>query len=754
MSTASSDLVRTLGVDVAGFLRGGLGLGQAARLYVAALQTAGVPVRTTSVDPPMPVVSGARPKVTEFTDLHLDEDLPFNLVCVNAPEFPRFAADVGPKLFESRYTIGVWAWETDLVPRSWDRAFSLVDEVWVYSTYVAEIIGRAAPCPVVRVPLPIVAPDPAGARVSFQLPDGFTFLFLFDFYSTLQRKNPLGLLEAFTRAFEPGEGPHLLLKSFNGDYKPERLEQLREAAGDRPDVHVVDQFVPEAERAALMAACDCYVSLHRSEGFGLTLGEAMALGKPVIGTGYSSNLDFMSAENSYLVRYQMTEVGPEGENYPAEGRWAEPDLDHAAQLMRDVWKDHEGAARRGQRARKDIGADFSLEAVGELASARLKRVAARGAGSRDGRRDAVIAAGEETRVPKSWLEIAELKQSFDPSHDATRTGGVRGVARRTLLQGMRPYTYHQDELNGYVVNALRESRERIEEVLLDHRRLQLDHRRLQLDHRRLQAEFTRALGTGAVEQTRLLLEGMRARPASTHPAISYMDERGHRALGYSGGAAASGEQGYRGFEDIFRGDEAHVRRTQESYLDRFADAEWVLDLGCGRGEFLDVLGEQGITARGVDLDQTMVARCREKGHEVELADAATALHALDDDSLPAAFAAQVVEHLSHAELTDLLGLLHRKLVPGGLAVLETVNPHNPAALKAFWTDITHHHPLFPEVLLALCRLAGFDSGEVAFPDATDDFDRDVYANPDYAVVARKASPHRTNTDREREWPVA
>jgi SAM-dependent methyltransferase len=224
-----------------------------------------------------------------------------------------------------------------------------------------------------------------------------------------------------------------------------------------------------------------------------------------------------------------------------------------------------------------------------------------------------------------------------------------------------------------------------------------------------------------------------------------MDEHGHRALGFSD-AAASGDEGYRGFEDIFRGDEAHVRRTQEAYLDRFADAEWVLDLGCGRGEFLDALEGRGITARGVDLDETMVARCREKGHEVELADAATALHALHENSLPGAFAAQVVEHLSHRELTALLDLLHRKLARGGVAVMETVNPHNPAALKAFWTDTTHHHPLFPEVLLALCRLAGFDSGEVVFPDATDDFDRDVYANRDYAVVARKAI---TSSDADR-----
>ena len=110
MTTRSSDLVRTLGVDVAGFLRGGLGLGQAARLYVAALQAAGVPVRTTTIDPRMPDVLGAQPKTTEFADLHLDEDLPFNLVCVNAPELPQFAAEAGPEFFADRYTIGVWAW--------------------------------------------------------------------------------------------------------------------------------------------------------------------------------------------------------------------------------------------------------------------------------------------------------------------------------------------------------------------------------------------------------------------------------------------------------------------------------------------------------------------------------------------------------------------------------------------------------------------------------------------------------------------
>jgi len=134
----------------------------------------------------------------------------------------------------------------------------------------------------------------------------------------------------------------------------------------------------------------------------------------------------------------------------------------------------------------------------------------------------------------------------------------------------------------------------------------------------------------------------------------------------------------------------------------------------------------------------MVARCVEKGHDVQLADAATYLRGLDDGSVPGIFAAQVVEHLNADQLTELLGLMQRTLAPGGVAVMETVNPHNPAALKAFWTDTTHHHPLFPEVLLALSRLAGFESGVVRFPQESGDFNADVYVNRDYAVIVRNA----------------
>lgn len=721
----------SLGVNAVGYLRGGLGLGQAARLYVQALHEAGVPVRTTTVDVNLPDVVGpdgrrAQVKTTDFADLHVEGELPFNLVCVNAPELPALHASLGPEFFEDRYTIGVWAWEVDVIPPSWDRAFGLVDEIWVYSRYVQEIISNASPVPVVRIPLPIVAPPPGADIAGLHIPDGFAFLFLFDFYSTLARKNPLGLVEAFERAFEPGEGPHLILKSHNGDFKPERLARLREAAGDRPDIHIVDRFLTGAEMAALMRRADCYVSLHRAEGFGLTLGETMALGKPVIGTGFSANLDFMTAENSYLVRHTETLVGDEGENYPAHGTWAEPDLDHAAQLMREVWEHPDEARRRGERAQREIAEHFSLEAVGRVARERLKRLAA---GHR--RRSAGLVAGgghdaAADGIANSWVETAELKVTFDPLRDARETGGAKGAMRRAALQAMRPYTHHQDELSRFVVRGLREIDNRLDDLTLD----------TQAQIARLQALVHRSEAAIAKELS-LIVEGMRARPASTHPAISQVDEHGRRVLRFEG--ASSDAATYRGFEDIFRGDERAVREQQLAYLPHFAGAEWVLDLGCGRGEFMDALVAREIGARGADMDESMVARCREKGLDVELADAASYLRELDDGSVPGMFAAQVVEHLGADQLTELLALMQAKLAPGGVAIMETVNPHNPAALKAFWTDPTHHHPLFPEVLLALSRLAGFESGEVRFPEETGNFDDDVYANRDYAVVVRNAT---------------
>ena len=168
MSERTTAAAPRLGVNVTGFLRAGLGLGEAARLYVAALSEAGVPVRTTAIGATLPPVegeSGRQPvgQTTEFEDLQTDADTPFNLVCVNAPELPQFHERLGPDFFDRKRTIGVWAWEVDGVPGEWAHSFDLVHEIWVYSSYVEGILRSATAKPIVRMPLPIVAREPRPA---------------------------------------------------------------------------------------------------------------------------------------------------------------------------------------------------------------------------------------------------------------------------------------------------------------------------------------------------------------------------------------------------------------------------------------------------------------------------------------------------------------------------------------------------------------------------------------------------------------
>jgi glycosyltransferase involved in cell wall biosynthesis len=366
-----------MAVRVTGYLGHTLGLGAAARGYAQALRAAGVPVSTVTV----PLHHLALPVELEsgygrhsFEDLVHEGRHGFELVAVNADELPTFVERLGERYFEGP-RIGIWGWETNSIPARWQSAFELIDEIWVYSSFMAQNIGAVAPVPVTALAPPVRAPAESPAPRRLGLPDGFLFLFIFDYLSTIQRKNPVGLIEAFKRAFEPGEGPQLLIKTINAPLRPLADEQVLWAAHGRADIHVVDRSLDAGELAGLMAGCDCYASLHRAEGFGLTMAEAMAMAKPVIATGYSGNVDFMNVDNSYLVDYTIGRVGPECEIYPPDGEWAEPSVEHAAELMRRVLEAPEEAAARGARAREDVARKLSPEATGAAMRRRLEDLA-------------------------------------------------------------------------------------------------------------------------------------------------------------------------------------------------------------------------------------------------------------------------------------------------------------------------------------------------------------------------------------------
>jgi glycosyltransferase involved in cell wall biosynthesis len=357
-------------VTVAGFFRAELGIGEAARLLVSALEAGGVPFQTVAYD------GTISRQAHDFPErLQLDKASDTNIVCVNADQFPTFAERMGPDFSAGRYTVGVWFWEVDEFPDAFHAAFNYLDEIWVASDFVRRSLLKVSPKPVFKFDLPIAIPEVNSSltRAELDIPrDSFCFLFSFDFLSVLERKNPRGLIEAFQRAFAPGEGPTLLLKTINGDQRVREMERLKFAARHRTDIKLIDGYLSAIDKNTMTALCDCYVSLHRSEGFGLTMAEAMALAKPVIATAYSANLEFMTRENSYLCSASERRVGADCEPYPPEAHWAEPNLNEAAALMREVYEQPAEARIRGDRAAEDIRSRHSAEAVAHIIRERIE----------------------------------------------------------------------------------------------------------------------------------------------------------------------------------------------------------------------------------------------------------------------------------------------------------------------------------------------------------------------------------------------
>jgi glycosyltransferase involved in cell wall biosynthesis/SAM-dependent methyltransferase len=700
------------GINVVGYLSSERGVGEAARQLVSALRAGDMPLATIDSPTDPGEISDALGAVQA-------KEYPYdvNLLCVNADMLPVVAEGLGRGFFESRHSTGLWFWEVSHFPEMWARSFDCIDEVWVGSEHIADALRPLATKPVHTIRMPVVPEPPEEAtRAELGMPNGFCFLFVFDYRSVFRRKNPLGLVEAFSRAFEPGSGPSLMIKSICGDEFPAEREALAAAVADRPDIHLIEDTIPIGLKNAMIANCDCYVSLHRSEGFGLTMAEAMYFERPVIATAYSGNLDFMTEENSYLVPHAMTAIGPGANPYPPDKEWAEPDLDLAAALMRQVVQNPEDAAQRGRRAADDIRRTHSPEAASEAIALRLEQI--RRARLID-RLESPSPGDGATGLPSGRAQLEHLLALFDAPPPPG--GGLRGWAKRVYMRLLRPHARQQQRINLSVAEALDELREVLGETV------------------RMDVESDETLRM-VERQVAGAAELVQAAGAEPHMEGDRLKRRHHPALGETiGFRDAAGEPdagGYPGFEDLFRGSEQTIRDRQRAYLDLVAGREPVLDAGCGRGEFLDLLEERGVECRGVDLDPDMVRRCREKGHEnVEQGDLVEALERTPAGSLGAIFSAQVIEHLEHDRLLRFLELGLSRLRPGGLLIAETVNPHSAAALKSFWVDPTHVRPLFPEAMLALCALSGYAAGDVFAPHGTGDWDEDRTRAGEYAVVA-------------------
>lgn len=372
------------GVNVVGYLRSESGLGAAARGYVRALRTAGAPI--SLIDVGHLTVNRTEDSTIGEIDDEWRHDV--NLVVVNADEHFRVADELGEEEFRDRYNIGVWAWELPSFPQEWHNRFSWYDEIWVGTSFIAGALAKVSPIPVVVVP-PVMSLDVRGsrkrgrARIKAKAGE-FVFAFVFDFHSFAERKNPLAAVQAFKRAFGPDDSARLVIKCVNGHVAETQLAELQAAAqGSRIDI--LSGYWPVQQVRDLMAAADAYVSLHRAEGTGLTLSDAMAHGKPVIATGWSGNVDFMNVSNSYPVDYRLVRLERDVGPYLAGETWAEPSVEHAAELMRHVFEQPVDVSRRARQARADIEAHFSEASVARVVDERLSVIAQRRGAARPAR---------------------------------------------------------------------------------------------------------------------------------------------------------------------------------------------------------------------------------------------------------------------------------------------------------------------------------------------------------------------------------
>lgn len=358
-------------VTVAGLLRSSTGIGHGARQCALHLAALGYEVGTIDLTETWNATLDLPPMIPGAGIIAGDAGGPL-ILHLNPPYYRTALLQLRSRI-RHRPLIGYWNWELAEIPRSWRSSFDHVHQIWAPSRFTADALAaEAGPVPLHIVPHLVGAPAQGALPDWAVAPTGtLVVLAVFSYSSGFERKNPLGAVAAFRAAFGARTDVRLIVKAGGRDPAPGERERLEAAVAGAENITLYHGALDAGAYGALMARADIFLSLHRAEGFGIPLVEAMRLGKPVVATAWSSNLDFMTEGIGCLVPYDLIPVADQREAYAgARSAWADARIAAAASWLRRL-EDPAMRATIGEAARRHVAEVYSVESYGRAATAAL-----------------------------------------------------------------------------------------------------------------------------------------------------------------------------------------------------------------------------------------------------------------------------------------------------------------------------------------------------------------------------------------------
>lgn len=338
-------------IEVAGYFSMTAGVAESARLCVDAMSRAGIALKIADVS-----TDPQEKRDVEWAPPHLaSAAAPTRILHLNPPMLPRAILKLGIGDFRRTFNIGYWAWELEVIPDEWKNALRYMNAIFVPSEFTRKAIARHTKIPVIVVPHPVNEKQAAtGMRAQFGIPDSaFLVSTIFSAGSSINRKNPEAVLKAFRQFATDRPDAFMLMKASGNPSRDERLRALVASASEAGNIRIVTDNLPSSAINGIIRQSDAYISLHRSEGFGLTVAEAILGGTPVVSTGWSGTVDFCDPHNTWNTDYTLVPVVDTHPEFAglSDARWADASPEHAALQLREIAGNPQQAAERAIGAR-------------------------------------------------------------------------------------------------------------------------------------------------------------------------------------------------------------------------------------------------------------------------------------------------------------------------------------------------------------------------------------------------------------------